>query len=164
MIRAATAATIVVALAAAAAHGLGWMSLDAAIRLAIAGAGIAAVVVAVRSLPVNRTALATALRDKDEPLGDVREWDVKAVRMVRFSQTSAFDFHAMLKPRLVAVAQRRLEEVGVDPSRRADVEAVLGPFGAWAVDPSVVAPRDREQAGIPAEAVRDLLSRLDSLR
>ncbi|MHB8436649.1 MAG: hypothetical protein ACYDC0_12370 [Acidimicrobiales bacterium] len=88
---------------------------------------------------------------------------VAAEQLVRFSESSAMDFHSKLRPRLSAVAMSRLTARGIDLSDRDEVSAVLGPVGADLVDPSRAAPADRDLPGVPASVVRDLLFRLDDL-
>jgi hypothetical protein len=84
-------------------------------------------------------------------------------QIVRFSEGSAVDFHARLRPRLSTTISRRLRTAGIDPADRAQVVAVLGELGAGIVEADSFPPHDREAPGVPAVALRDLLRRVESL-
>lgn len=162
-------------------HLWGILALPAAIRIGVAILGTVLLAVAARALPTTEL---DPRQDGDVParrvpafLGRLAFFGRRALRRgspegpggglemaMRFSESSAMDFHRLLRPRLVAVANRRLADAGIDPSDRQAVEAVLGTTGASLVDPAARPPHDRQAAGVPVTTVRDLLSELDQLR
>lgn len=82
-------------------------------------------------------------------------------KLVWLSESSAMDFYSLLRPRLAAVGRRRLRGAGIDPDDEPAVAAALGPGAEW-MKPSGP-PEDRHAAGVRAEAVLELLRRLESL-
>ncbi len=140
---------------------------DIGIRLAIGFVGLIVLCVAARSCWRQRgqdPARLADRRDSGEHL-DGREGAIRRTeRVVRFSEGSALDYRSMLKPRLAAVASRRLGDAGIDLVDGDAVESLLGPEAARIIDPLEPPPERRDARGVPATTVRDLLRRLDQLR
>ena len=177
------ALTSVVALTLA--HLAGALGLVQAIRIGVAATGLISLAVAGRYLfalcaepiaairreqaPLLATLAALArgalhgrrwkARRRKGPVGEVARLE----RLVRFSQTSAGDFHSLLRPRVSAVAARRLEDAGIDIADSRAVASALGPDGARLVDPLARPPDDRDDPGTPATVLLDVLRRLDTL-
>lgn len=148
---------------AALARALGWLDLDDAIRVAASVAGVAAVTLTARAAPLAAIPRPDPRRPASSGSTVAPEGEVRLARLVSIAERSAADFDVLVRPRLAAVARRRLAEAGVDLDRREDVESVLGSRGADAVAPSVRVDRDRDDPGVPAEELIALLERLREL-
>ncbi|MHB1987427.1 MAG: hypothetical protein ACYCSF_05525 [Acidimicrobiales bacterium] len=151
------------------AHLAGVLGLTAAIRVGVAVLGVIALAVVVHGLLATGDGASGDDGWVKEPrraragrpgFGEVGGLE----RAMRFGESSAMDFHMVLRPRISAVATRRLVEAGIDPADPTAVESVLGPLGAFVVDPDAKAPADRQGPGVPAAAVRDVLSKLNALK
>lgn len=85
---------------------------------------------------------------------------------VRFSTTSAGDFHSRLRPVLVDIARHRLAERGIQldgPAQQERAEAVLGTVTYDVVRPGVEAPTERFAPGFPRAIVETVTARLREL-
>ncbi len=176
----------------AVAHGSGVVGLDQAVRIAVAIVGALALILAVGivrdqaepPLQVPAAVITARPPGRVERLAgwtvDRASWRRRAIegrrhrtdlsgewagveQIVRFSETSAMDFHVRLRPRISAVVTRRLEIAGVDPADSARVAELLGPIGPLVADRRPRPPEDRQAPGVPAPAVRDLLRRVEEL-
>jgi len=84
-------------------------------------------------------------------------------RSLRFGASTAGDFHARVRPRLVALASSRLASHGISLSERDRAVQLLGADGYALVDPSGSPPVDRFEPGVPVDRVDLLLDRLEAL-
>ncbi len=84
-------------------------------------------------------------------------------RSLRFGASTAGDFHARVRPRLVALAKSRLASRGVSLSERERAVELLGPDGYALIDPSGAPPPDRFEPGVSIDRVNRLLDRLEAL-
>lgn len=84
-------------------------------------------------------------------------------RMLLVSSASAADFDTLLRPRLAAVARRRLVDAGLDPADLEQVAERLGPLGARVLDPRIPPRRDLSTPGEPLTDVAALLVRLEEM-
>ncbi len=84
-------------------------------------------------------------------------------RSLRFGASTAGDFHARVRPRLVALARSRLASHGISLSERDRAVQLLGPDGYALVDPSGSPPADRFEPGVAIKRVDSLLDRLEAL-
>ena len=84
-------------------------------------------------------------------------------RSLRFGASTAGDYHAQLRPRLVALARSCLARTGVALSDKERSVELLGADAYALVDPDRVPPEDRFGPGVPLEQVRRLLDRLEAL-
>lgn len=122
------------------------------------GAGSIALSGAVGSGPTRRRAAQQEL-EAEAGLADLFALE----RALRFGTSSAGDFHAHVRPRLVSVARVRLARLGIALSDRDRASAVLGPDSWELVDPEAAPPTDRFQPGVPLARVQVLLTRLEAL-
>lgn len=83
--------------------------------------------------------------------------------LVTLGERSAADFHARLRPRLRSVATGRLLLAGIDPNDRPAVTEAIGPLGAAVVGDAATRRPERNEPGVEATRVCDLLRRLDGL-
>jgi hypothetical protein len=183
---------VIVVVALSVAHGAGVVGLSQAVRLGVAIVGALAVILVagiVRDESDPPPELPSAVR-RARPRPRVERWAsslamlasrrrraVEEVRrradvagewagmeqIVRFSESSAMDFHVRLRPRVSAVVRRRIELAGIDPSDTARVTEALGPLGPPLVHMGARPPQDRHAPGVPAAAVRDVLRRAEEL-
>jgi hypothetical protein len=181
----------VVAAGVAVAHGAGVLGLSQAVRIAVGLAGVLWLPVAAGTLsracrPIDPHAVRPApsrlrsrlarvapglVRRHTHPgrHGPEREgtapepWEA-TVALIRLSASHGLEFHARIRPRVAAVARRRLRSVGIDPSDLEAVRAVIGELGAAVADPAPAPPPDREAPGVPVVELVALLSRLEELR
>jgi hypothetical protein len=84
-------------------------------------------------------------------------------RSLRFGASSAGDFHAHVRPRLVALAAARLGSHGIELGDRDRATAALGPAGYALVDPASGPPGDRFAPGVAIATTAELVDRLDRL-
>jgi len=84
-------------------------------------------------------------------------------RSIRFGASTAGDFYAQLRPRLVSLAKARLSRYGVALSDRKRVEELLGRDAYVIVDPECPPPVDRFAPGVPLSQLRGLLDKLEAL-
>ncbi|HLI44112.1 MAG TPA: hypothetical protein VKU92_06545 [Acidimicrobiales bacterium] len=176
----------VVVAGVAVAHGAGVLGLAQAVRIAVGLVGVLLLPVAAGMLaracgPIDPHATAGPLapgrlRSRIARLvpGLVRRhgprqdgtphepWEA-TVALVRLSASHGLEFHARIRPRVAAVARHRLGSVGIDPSDREAVRAVLGELGAAIADPAPAEPPDRDAPGVPATELVALLRRLEEL-
>jgi hypothetical protein len=191
--RGAALASAVVVAGVAVAHGAGVLGLSQAVQIAVGLAGVLWLPVAAgtlsracrpldpqaapvrpapsrlrsqiaRVLPVLASRHARPGRHGPELEGTPPEpWEA-TVALIRLSASHGLEFHARIRPRVAAVARRRLRSVGIDPSERDAVRAVLGELGAAVADPAPAQPPDRDAPGVPVAELIGLLSRLEELR
>lgn len=83
--------------------------------------------------------------------------------LLRFGASTAGDFHAQVRPRLVPLASSCLARHGVMLSDRERSTELLGADGYALVDPAAAPPEDRFGPGIPEERIRRLVDRLEGL-
>lgn len=81
------------------------------------------------------------------------------------SQSSAFDFHFRLRPRLFGLAAARLERrYGIDPSRQPErARAVLGEQVWELLRPDREPPRDIREPGLTRRELRLLIEALETV-
>jgi len=84
-------------------------------------------------------------------------------RSLRFGASTAGDFYARVRPRLVALAKSRLAGHGVSLSERDRAVQLLGADEYELVDPSGSPPADRFAPGVSIDRVDRLLDRLEAL-
>jgi len=82
---------------------------------------------------------------------------------LRFGASTAGDFHAHVRPRLVPLATSCLARHGVSLSDRERSTELLGADGYALVDPAAPPPADRFGPGVPEERIRRLVDRLEAL-
>jgi hypothetical protein len=122
------------------------------------GAGSIALSTAVETAPRARPPGGT-----DEP-PDARTADLLSIeRSLRFGASTAGDFYAQTRPRLVRVASARLARNGVTLSDRERAANLLGADAFELVDPEIEPPADRFARGIPLSRVRGLVEVLEAL-
>jgi len=124
------------------------------------GAGSIALSAAVDTGPKGR------LRSQgpDEELADAGLAGLLGLeRSLRFGQSSAGDFHAQVRPRLIRLTVACLSRKGIDLSDTERVVALLGADAYALVDPRAAPPADRFQPGVPLGRLRNLVSKLEAL-
>jgi len=84
-------------------------------------------------------------------------------RRLRFGASTAGDFYAQVRPRLVALARSCLAREGVALSDRQRAAELLGADAYALVDPQAAPPEDRFGAGVPLYRVSALVDRLETL-
>jgi hypothetical protein len=84
-------------------------------------------------------------------------------RSVRFGASTAGDFYAQLRPRLVSLAKARLSRLGVALTDRERVVELLGNDAFALVDPEGTPPADRFAPGVALGQVSGLLDKLEAL-
>ena len=84
-------------------------------------------------------------------------------RSLRFGASTAGDFYAQVRPRLVALAKTGLARRGVALSDKSRSIELLGTDSYTLVDPDAQPPEDRFKPGVPLDKVSQFLDRLESL-
>ena len=82
---------------------------------------------------------------------------------LRFGASTAGDFYAQVRPRLVSLAGSCLARQGVALSDRERSVQLLGADAYALVDPDGAPPEDRFKPGVPLNRVRLFLDRLEAL-
>jgi len=124
------------------------------------GAGSIALSAAVEAGRPPGTRLA---RSGEEPSDAGTAALVALERSLRFGASTAGDFYAHVRPRLVPLATSCLARHGVPLSDKKRAEELLGVDAYELVDPTGSPPADRFEPGVPVERVRLLVDRLEAL-
>lgn len=158
----------------------GVMALALALRIGASLVGLVAVVTVAVALPLGEAgdervpdASAWPLpppgrrrlsRWRRRPAGGAEVSETTSLeRIVRIGESSAFEYRILMRPRLRAVAVRRLARAGVDPSDPLAVQGALGDRAALLEDQPLVDAGDLQAPGVPAAAVSGLLEALEEL-
>lgn len=103
-------------------------------------------------------------RRRDEEASDAGTSNLVALeRSLRFGTSTAGDYYAQVRPRLVPLAKSRLARKGVALSDKQRAIEVLGTDAYALVDPGGTPPEDRFEPGVPLDRVRRLLDKLEAL-
>jgi hypothetical protein len=122
------------------------------------GAGSIALSTAVETPPRTRPP-----GGADEP-PDARTADLLSIeRSLRFGASTAGDFYAQTRPRLVQIASACLARKGVALSDRERAADLLGADAFELVDPYIEPPTDRFARGVPLSRVRRFVGVLEAL-
>lgn len=156
----------IVAAALAVALGIG-VPHPALVERAAAGAfglvGLGAGSIAL-SGAVDAGALGRRPRPGEEPQTDAGLAELLGLeRALRFGTSSAGDFHAQVRPRLVPLARMCLARSGVALSDRTRVSSLIGDENWELVDPDAEPPPDRFRPGVPLGRLSVLVARLEAL-
>jgi len=102
-------------------------------------------------------------RTEDEPDDAATAVLVRLERSLRFGASTAGDFYAYLRPRLITLTRSCLADHGVALSDREGSIALLGEDAYALVEPDGAPPADRFGPGVSLERVRELVGRLEVL-
>lgn len=100
----------------------------------------------------------------DEELADAGRAELLNLeRSLRFGESSAGDFYAQVRPRLVRLTAARLAGKGLSLADRQAAVALLGADAYALVDPETGPPADRFQHGVQLERLADFVAKLEAL-
>jgi len=137
---------------------------ERAAAVALGGLGLLAGIVVIASLSTGHAALpGVATPDSEEPVDAGEATLAELERSLRFGASSAGDFYALVRPRLVALSAARLRTHRVTLEDRDAAPAMLGPDVYALVDPAQERPGERFAPGVSLEEVRRVVERLEAL-
>lgn len=126
--------------------------------------GLGAGSIALSSAVDQATTLRRRSPTPDEELTDAGVAELLGLeRTLRFGSSSAGDFYAQVRPRLIRLTAARLARNGVGLSDSKRAIELLGEDGYALVDPTTGPPADRFQPGVPLGALSKLVDKLEAL-
>jgi hypothetical protein len=126
------------------------------------GLGIGSIALST-AVEAGRTGRARRGQAFEEPTGAGAAGYVALERALRFGASTAGDFHAQIRPRLVALTKARLARSGVALSDKDRVMELLGADAYALVEPDAAPPADRFGPGVAIDRVRRLVDTLEAL-